>query len=122
MPIVIACLTWGRRWSRSRLIVDCENMAVVDSAKSFLPKDRHLCKIFRVLASLSIEHSFEIRLVHIAGKDNTDADDLSRMNISDFIKRYPEARKGRTRIPVDIINYLLDPRDRRRQGQASLGD
>ena len=103
-------------------IIDCDNMAVVDSAKSFMPKDRHLCKLFRVLASLSIEYSFEIRLVHIGGKDNTGADDLSRMIISEFIKRYPETRKGSSRIPVDIINYLLEPRDRRRHFQAILGD
>ena len=120
VPIVIACLTWGRRWNRSRVIIDCDNMAVVESAKTFLPKDSHLCKLFRVLASLTIEHSFEIRLVHIAGKDNTDADNLSRMNISDFVKRYPEARAGRIRIPTDIINFLLDPRDRKKQGQTSL--
>jgi hypothetical protein len=108
VPLVVAAKLWGGEWTRRRILFQTDNDAIVKCAKSWLPKDDHLTKLFKELAKLAIAHSFEIKVEHIAGKLNTDADDLSRGKISNFLARNPLARALPEAIPPGLIEELTN--------------
>ena len=111
IPVVIAACLFGKRWHRKRVLFKSDNMAVVLAARSWLPKDDHLTVLFRRLAREAIRWNFDIKIVHIAGKKNVDADHLSRGRTREFRKRNPDAHSEPVRVPRGLIREL-----------ASLGD
>ena len=96
IPIVIAADTWGSAWSRLRIEFQTDNMAVAYAGKSWSPKLFHLAKLLRLLAKLAIKHNFEAKFSHLPGKENPDADDLSRGRIEAFRHRNPQADRSPT--------------------------
>ena len=79
-------------------------MAIVEAAKSWLPKDDLLTRLFRELATRAILHDFDLKVIHIPGKLNVDADDLSRGRIDSFLERNPRAHRSPMRVPRDWSN------------------
>ena len=108
IPLVVGAVLWGQRWSRKRVLFETDNAAVVACAKSWLPRDDHLTRLFRRLASLAIRHDFDLKVVHLAGKLNTDADDLSRGRTTEFLSRNPHVHSSPTVIPVGLVASLTE--------------
>ena len=54
----------------------------------------------------SMSYNFTLQAVHIPGKRNIKADLLSRFQISEFKRLFPEVDKVHTYIPEDIRNCL----------------
>jgi hypothetical protein len=106
VPLVLAAHMWGRRWQRQRVLFETDNMAVVHCASSWLPRDDHLTKLFRILATKAIEFNFDLKVVHLPGVDNVDADDLSRGKIEAFRTRNPDAHSSPTEVPLRLVRDL----------------
>ena len=109
VPLVLACEIFGKNWARKRILFETDNEAVAKVGKSWLPKDRHLAKLMRVLASLAIKYSFELKIIHKAGALNTKADQLSRGRVQDFKRENPSVNLTPTPFSDDFLTFLLSP-------------
>lgn len=75
-PIVIACSLWGRKWSRKRIIVFCDNAPAVEIIKG-RSKCALINSLMRRLTWFSVLHNFILRATFIPGHVNVVADALS---------------------------------------------
>jgi hypothetical protein len=91
LALTTAVATWGYGWEGHRILLHCDNMTVVDVIKSQSSSDQGLMALVRTLFLLSARSRFALRVVHIAGTDNTLADLLSRDQISRFRELCPAA-------------------------------
>ena len=92
VPIVIAAAMWGQCWSGQVVCCQSDNSAVVAVLNHCTSKDSDLMYLLRCLTFFEVSSSFRMISVHIAGVQNTLADDLSRDNLPAFL----EAVKGAT--------------------------
>ena len=60
---------------------------------------------------LGASHSFTFRVEHVAGRDNSTADTLSRLQLERFRALQPTARPTPTRAPAAIREFLASPTD-----------
>ena len=58
IPLVISAHLWGHEWSRKKILFRVDNMAVVNSVNSGLPKDLHLAFLVRLLNKLAVLYNF----------------------------------------------------------------
>ena len=65
--ITIAAQTWGAQWNRKRLLVHCDNHAVVDSWRAGTCKQPALVHLIRSLFFTAATHNFTLTLQHIRG-------------------------------------------------------
>ncbi len=83
-PIVVAAILWGHKWSRKRIMLHCDNMAVV----YIINKGRSPCdtimKLMRRLVIISAMSNFQFVAVHVEGTRNATADALSRLQLQKF--------------------------------------
>ena len=88
---VIALSTWSGRLTASNVIFHIDNQSVVGALQkhyspvvSFMTLIRHWCHIIST-------NSINAFPVYISTHENIDADDLSRLRISQFLARHPDA-------------------------------
>lgn len=90
--IVAACSTWGQEWGRLRLVVNCDNKAVVDCLASGTSKSPTVMCLLRKLFFVCAKHNFMVVARHVPGRTNSIADALSRFAMPDFRRLAPLAR------------------------------
>ena len=73
---------WGHKWAGKCVVIHCDNQAVVTVLNSGRTRDPVLATITRNIALISATKDIELRVVHILGKHNVIADNLSRLAIS----------------------------------------
>ena len=49
LPIVMACMVWGKTWCKNAVLVHCDNQAVVEVVNAGYCKDSHLMQLLRCL-------------------------------------------------------------------------
>jgi hypothetical protein len=98
-PIVVAAQLWGEKWSSQRIVVKCDNAAVVSAVNKGYTKVPILSDLLRVLVYLSMTHNFMFRAVHLPGLDNKLADHLSRLKVDQFHEAAPWAREEPAQLP-----------------------
>jgi hypothetical protein len=89
--IVKAISTWGNELANKRILMHCDNMAVVYIVNSGTSRDAHIMKLARALFYIMAQYNLEIRVVHIDGIHNTLSDALSRLRIDQFLRYRPNA-------------------------------
>ena len=89
--VVAAAHTWGEQWARKRLLVHCDNQAVVHIWQAGTSKNSDLMALVRTLFLKAATHNFTILLQHIQGVDNGIADSLSRSQFHRFRRLAPDA-------------------------------
>ena len=47
LPIVMACMVWGKTWCKNAVLVHCDNQAVVEVVNAGYCKDAHLMQLLR---------------------------------------------------------------------------
>ena len=115
VPIIAAAAVWGHEWFRQVVLFKCDNMAVVLALNSMSARDPSLNHLLTVLFFIEAQLQFEHKAQHVAGKDNTAADALSRNKFDVFISIYPQAPKSA--VPCSSpLQELLFP-----IGQAQVG-
>ena len=106
LPIVFAAVLWGHCWQRKRVLFYCDNWAIVQSTSSGLPRDALLATLLRRVATEGIQHDFDLKVVHLPGKENIDADALSRGNLAAFRARNPSAHSAPLPVPAALREEL----------------
>ena len=107
LPIVMACVVWGPRWSRKGILVHCDNMAVVHIMQSKTSRDPVIMHLLRCLFFVAAHYELRVRAVHVAGVGNVAADALSRNLLQVFFRVSPGANTVPTPIPPPLWQLLV---------------
>ena len=107
LPVVVAAAVWGREWSRKVVVFRCDNMAVVQILNAMAARDLRLTHLLSVLCFIEAHFQFEHRARHVAGRDNTAADALSRDNADAFFAIFPQAPRAPVQPPPSLLELLL---------------
>ena len=95
--ILVAIRLWGHNWANKKVLIKCDNQAVVSILKSGRTRDSTLATITRnILLEASWIH-ITITVIHVLGKNNTVADTLSR---------WQNSAKDRQILHSNIINPI----------------
>ena len=95
-----AAATWGNQWQRKKILVHCDNQAIVQIWQAKKPKHPAITHLCRTLFLLAAKHNFNVSLKHIPGITNSLADALSRQQVQHFRKIAPGAQAEPTAIPA----------------------
>jgi hypothetical protein len=90
LAVVVACVTWAGELTSKRILIHCDNMAVVQCVNGGSSKCGHMMRLIRELFYVAAANSFVVRLVHVPGKLNIGADLLSRGRLKEFKAFRPE--------------------------------
>ena len=107
VPIVAAAWLWGRGWSRQRIVLYCDNLALVYVLNKRRSSDPTTMLFIRRLTLLSMQYHFHLLAMHIVGTSNTIADALSRQQWARFRSLAPWAEP--TPCPVPSLLDLIYP-------------
>lgn len=101
--ILAATAAWGHKWHKRKILIHCDNQAIVQAWQSKSPKDQALAKLFRKLFFLAAKGNFNIALKHLPGVNNQIADALSRAQVDRFRILAPKANLEATTTPAWLI-------------------
>ena len=107
LPIVISCILWGNQWRQKRILVHCDNQAVVEIINAGRSKDPQLMQLLRCLFFILAHFELSLRAEHIPGVLNGAADAISRDNIHNFHSQVPEACMTPSVIPGAVLDLLF---------------
>lgn len=102
--ILAATSTWGHRLTGRRVVVHCDNQAIVLAWSGQSSRCSDIMVLLRELFFTAATHSFTIRLEHVPGRLNALADALSRNQISLFFSLAPKADPQ----PTPLSPHLLE--------------
>ena len=90
VAVLLASTVWARCWYGQSVLCRCDNQAAVQVISSRSCRDPGLTHLMRCLFFLEATYQFELTAVHVAGRDNQLADDLSRNQLSSFRSKVPQ--------------------------------
>ena len=106
--VLVAATAWGPHWTSKRLLVHCDNRAVVDIWRVGTSKQPSLMTVVRALFFVAARANFTVLLQHILGVDNAIADALSRSQLHRFRLLAPGTDELPTPIPaVEISTWPI---------------
>ena len=82
--ILVAIRTWATLWQGKNIRIHCGNQAVVSVMTTGKTRDALLAAIARNILMETSKHDICLRTVHINGKDNHIADNLSRLSLGNI--------------------------------------
>ena len=100
--LLVACATWGKRLVGKKILVNCDNTAIVESVNKGSCKCPAIMSLIRELFFVAANHNFECKLRYIPSKKNVEADLLSRLKIRQFQKQFP--RFDRLACKSSVVN------------------
>ena len=107
--ILVAVRTWAHQWQGRKVVIYCDNQAVVSVLSSGHTRDMTLAAIARNINMITAFKDIELLTVHIEGKLNVVADTLSRLSINpDLIEKIPELVPGHIWITPEANALTLD--------------
>ena len=77
----MAVRLWDRHWPGLRILVRCDNFALVQALNSGKAWDSFLAAALRELWFVAARHEFELRAAHLRSSENRAADLLSRWHL-----------------------------------------
>jgi hypothetical protein len=104
--IVVSCRVWGHHFASKRVLIECDNLAIVHSVNNGTSKNHNIMTLIRDLFFIGCFFSFDVRLTHVPGVLNIGPDLLSQLKFSEFHKQFPDAELTPT--PVHE-SYLVIP-------------
>ena len=107
VPIVMACVVWGRAWCGHVVHFHSDNEAVVVVVNSGYSKDSQIMHLIRCLFFVLAAWDISLHACHIPGVLNTVADAISRNNIPLLFSKVPDAHLCPTLIPGELVDLLL---------------
>ena len=80
--ILVAVRTWAHQWQDRKVVIHCDNQAVVSVLNSGHTRDMTLAAMARNISMTIAFKDIELITVHIEGKRNVVADALSRLSLN----------------------------------------
>jgi len=108
LPIVLAGMVWGSEWKDKRVCCHCDNLSVVEVLNNGYSKDATLMHLLRSLFFISEHYQFLVDAVHISGKENGQADALSRNLVSSFFQMVPRTVQQSAQVPKEALQLLVE--------------
>jgi hypothetical protein len=103
--VVVACRVWGHSLSAKRIMIECDNIAIVYSVNKGTSKNPKIMSLIRDLFFTCAFFNFDIRLTHVPGLLNVGPDLLSRLKIRQYLREFPQANAFPTPIPKSHLIY-----------------
>ena len=82
LNILVAVRVWGKNWKNKRILIKCNNQAVVFVLKTGKTQDLTLAAIARNIMIDITENDIDLQVIHILAIHNKVADLLSRWYIT----------------------------------------
>ena len=82
LNILAALRLWAKQWSNKKILLKCDNQAVVSVLNLGKTQDMTLAAMARNINMLLAMEDIELQVIHILGSDNKIADLLSRFSIA----------------------------------------
>ena len=82
LNILVALRVWAKQWANKKILLKCDNQAVVSVLNSGKTQDLTLAAMARNINMLLAVEDIELQVIHILGSDNKIADLLSRWSIT----------------------------------------
>ena len=79
--IASAVNTWGHHWPKKKVLVHCDNQAVVEIWKKSTTNCPEVISLFHMLYFCAAQYNIHVIVTHIAGTDNCITDALSRFQV-----------------------------------------
>ena len=83
--VLVALQLFATLWSRSRVVVFCDNMATVEWLSSGTARPVSARSLVQLIFSFCVEHHIRLKVLHIEGEKNVLADALSRKHWARFV-------------------------------------
>ena len=109
--ILVAIRTWATMWQGKNIRIHCDNQAVVSVLTTGKTRDSLLAAIARNILMKVAEYDICLRTVHISGKNNQIADNLSRWFMgNEYRERLYALLDNPTwvRVPTDALKINWD--------------
>jgi hypothetical protein len=103
LAIVVSCRLWGHEFRSKRVLIECDNLAIVYSVNNGTSKNHDIMSLIRDLFFVGSFFSFDVRLKHVAGVLNVGPDLLSRLKIAKFHNKFPDAELAPTTVPESYL-------------------
>ena len=109
LAIVVAVFSWGDEWHDKQVVLYTDNEAIVYIWSTCSCKCKDIMFLIRRLFFFIAKRNINLIILHIAGKSNSYADSLSRLQVDRFRARCPDAQDMPTIIPASIWSLLQNP-------------
>lgn len=103
LPVVLACAEWGNQWGGKLVQFYCDNEAAVTVITTGYSRDPHIMHLLRSLFFIKAHLQIDLRVSHIAGKSNSEADAISHDNLQSFFLQVPQANNVPAQIPEAVL-------------------
>ena len=107
VPIVLAAAVWGNHWRHHRVVVHCDNMAVVSIWAAQSSKHPLLMHLLRCMHFVCAYFDLDVQITHIKGVDNIIADAISRNLTQVLYREAPDLDCCPTKIPQPLWELLV---------------
>ena len=107
LPVVVACVVWGVKWTHEWVLVKTDNQSVVDILKSRSSKNPMIMHMVRCIQFVLASFQFELQVEHTQGVRNVAADALSRGSLQVFQQTNPTANPRPVTIPPVLEQMLI---------------
>lgn len=86
-----AVFTWGHEWANREVVIFTDNQSIIDIWTSGTCTDKKMMALIRALFFFTAKRNINLLMAHIPGKNNVNADYLSRFQVQAFQRNCPHA-------------------------------
>ena len=104
--IVAAVFTWGASWADMDLVIYTDNKPITQIWSSGSTKNGTIMFLIRTLFLYIAKRNVNIRLEHVFGYSNVKADLLSRLQVTEFLRKYPDMEMTKTVLDERVWDIL----------------
>ena len=109
VPITFSCAVWGPKLTRTRVLIQCDNLGLVAAISKGSSRDKDVMRLLRCMWFLVAYFDIDLHTEHIAGVDNTTADQLSRNYMQSFFSSHPQVSLLPTPLPPSFLQIVSSP-------------
>ena len=104
--VYVAIVSWDDSLRNRHILIFSDNEAIVNVWKTGSSKDERIMKLVRLMFFHCVQFNISIVLKHVSGSHNLYADLLSRLQVSRFLVRCPNASVRPSHIPSSVWSFF----------------